>query len=48
MELFYGMEDLLRDGGSTLGKEVPTEKLYALTDRDLLLHSAETLLEVSV
>ncbi|KAK3723818.1 hypothetical protein QZH41_019496, partial [Actinostola sp. cb2023] len=47
MELFYGMEDLLRDGGTTLGKEVPTEKLYALTDRDLLLHSAETLLELT-
>lgn len=44
MELFYGMEDLLREGGH--GKEVPTEKLHALTDRDLLLHSAETLLEV--
>ena len=47
MELFYGLEDLLREGGPSNGKEVTTDKLYALTDRDLLLHSAETLLEVS-
>jgi hypothetical protein len=48
MELFYGMEDLLREGGASTSKGVPTDKLYTLTDRDLLLHSAETLLEVSL
>ncbi|XP_048584421.1 kinesin-related protein 8 isoform X1 [Nematostella vectensis] len=49
MELYYGMEDLLRDGGGGGGleQEVPADKLYSLTDRDLLLHSAETLLELT-
>ena len=46
MELFYGLEDLLREGTAGVGQAFSSDKLYGLTDRDLLLHSAETLLEV--
>ena len=48
MELFYGLEDLLRLDPTTIGQRVTSSKLYSLTDKDLLLHSAETLLEVDV
>ena len=46
MELFYGLEDLLRLDPTTIAQRVTSSKLYSLTDKDLLLHSAETLLEV--
>ena len=48
MELFYGLEDLLRIGDTGLAEGLTSSKLYNLTDKDLLLHSAETLLEVSL
>lgn len=48
MELFYGLEDLLRLDPTTIAQRVTSSKLYSLTDKDLLLHSAETLLEVDV
>ena len=48
MELFYGLEDLLRLDLTTITQRVTSSKLYSLTDKDLLLHSAETLLEVDV
>ena len=48
MELFYGLEDLLRLDPTTITQRVTSSKLYSLTDKDLLLHSAETLLEVDV
>lgn len=47
MELFYGVEDLLRDKPTGTGQSLPAEKMNTLTDRELLLHSAETLLEAS-
>lgn len=46
MELFYGLEDLLRSGPTGIAQGLTSSKLYSLTDKDLLLHSAETLLEV--
>ena len=46
MELFYGLEDLLRLGPPGMAQGLTSSKLYSLTDKDLLLHSAETLLEV--
>ena len=46
MELFYGLEDLLRLGPTGMAQGLTSSKLYSLTDKDLLLHSAETLLEV--
>ena len=46
MELFYGLEDLLRLGPTDMAQGLTSSKLYSLTDKDLLLHSAETLLEV--
>jgi len=46
MELFYGLEDLLRLGPTGIAQSFTSSKLYSLTDKDLLLHSAETLLEV--
>jgi len=46
MELFYGLEDLLRLGPTGIAQSFTSSKLYCLTDKDLLLHSAETLLEV--
>lgn len=46
MELFYGLDDLLRLGPTGIAQGVTSSKLYSLTDKDLLLHSAETLLEV--
>ena len=47
MELFYGIEDLVRDP-ATAGKGAPfsLKRRGAMADRDLLLQSAETLLEV--
>lgn len=48
MELFYGLEDLLRLDPTTIAQSVTSSKLYSLTDKDLLLHSAETLLEVDI
>lgn len=48
MELFYGLEDLLRLDPTTITQRVTSSKLYSLTDKDLLLHSAETLLEVDI
>lgn len=48
MELFYGLEDLLRREPTGIAQGVTSSKLYSLTDRDLLLHSAETLLEVLI
>ena len=48
MELFYGLEDLLRLDPVTVAQRVTSSKLYSLTDKDLLLHSAETLLEVDI
>ena len=48
LELFYGLEDLLRDGPTRIAKGVTSSKLHSLTDKDLLLHSAETLLEVYI
>ena len=48
MELFYGLEDLLRLDPTIVTQRVKSSKLYSLTDKDLLLHSAETLLEVDV
>ncbi|XP_068708949.1 myosin heavy chain, cardiac muscle isoform-like isoform X2 [Montipora foliosa] len=47
MELFYGLEDLLRIGDTGLAEGLTSSKLYNLTDKDLLLHSAETLLELT-
>ena len=47
MELFYGLEDLLKAGPTGMAHGFTSPKLYSsLTDRDLLLQSAETLLEV--
>lgn len=46
LELFYGLEDLVRDGSTGKAQGVASSKLHSLTDKDLLLHSAETLLEV--
>ena len=46
MELFYGLEDLLTIGPTGIAQGFTSSKLYSLTDKDLLLHSAETLLEV--
>ena len=48
MELFYGLEDLLRQDPTTIAERVTSSTLYSLTDKDLLLHSAETLLEVDI
>lgn len=47
MELFYGLEDLLRLGPTGIAQSFTSSKLYSLTDKDLLLHSAETLLELT-
>ncbi|KAJ7375156.1 hypothetical protein OS493_001894 [Desmophyllum pertusum] len=47
MELFYGLDDLLRLGPTGIAQGVTSSKLYSLTDKDLLLHSAETLLELT-
>ena len=47
MELFYGLEDLPKAGPTGMAQGFTSPKLYSsLTDRDLLLQSAETLLEV--
>lgn len=47
MELFYGLEDLVKAGPTGMAQGFTNPKLYSsLTDRDLLLQSAETLLEV--
>ena len=48
MELFYGLDDLLRREPTGIAQGVTSSKLYSLTDKDLLLHSAETLLEVHI
>lgn len=47
MELFYGLEDLLTIGSTGIAQGFTSSKLYSLTDKDLLLHSAETLLELT-
>ncbi|XP_022784630.1 kinesin-like protein KIF15 isoform X2 [Stylophora pistillata] len=47
LELFYGLEDLVRDGSAGKAQGVTSSKLHSLTDKDLLLHSAETLLELT-
>ena len=47
MELFYGMEDLIRDqSNGRKGAYFSYKKLGTTANRDLLLQSAETLLEV--
>lgn len=48
MEMFYGLEDLLRRDPTGIAQGVTSSKLHSLTDKDLLLHSAETLLEVQI
>ena len=48
MELFYGLDDLLRREPTGIAQGLTSSKLYSLTDKDLLLHSAETLLEVHI
>ncbi|XP_078354015.1 uncharacterized protein LOC144638654 isoform X3 [Oculina patagonica] len=47
MEMFYGLEDLLRRDPTGIAQGVTSSKLHSLTDKDLLLHSAETLLELT-
>ena len=46
MEPFYGLEDLLQIDTTGLAEDSGNSASFSLTKKDLLLHSAETLLEV--
>ena len=46
MEPFYGLEDLLQISTTGLAEGSANSASFSLTKKDLLLHSAETLLEV--
>ena len=46
MEPFYGLEDLLQIGTTVLAEGSANSASFSLAKKDLLLHSAETLLEV--
>ena len=46
MEPFYGLEDLLQISTTGLAEGNANTASFSLTKKDLLLHSAETLLEV--
>lgn len=48
MELFYGLEDLLRIGDIGLVEGLISSKLYNFIDKDLFLYSVEIFLEVSL
>lgn len=47
MEPFYGLEDLLQIGTTGLAEGNANSASFSLTKKDLLLHSAETLLELT-